>query len=456
MNILLISVNQQKSLYPVTPIGMASVAAFLKKNGYQVFCHDVCFETDVTDSIRKAIDVSQPDCIGISIRNIDSTAYLLPEFFLDAAKLAVECCKSACTARLVLGGSGFSVMPVEILKYCGADLGIAGEGESAFLEYLRAIETGREFTDIPGLVMLKDGGFIRNKPANNQDLKEFPYPDRKLYDPEYLKYEKKTPFGTYYGVESIQTKRGCPFQCIYCTYPLIEGTTARLKTPEHLVDELCQIIEKQGTNRVEIVDSIFNVPAGHAEAICHEIIQRGVRVSWNCSVNPEYFSEHLAQLMRNAGCRRIDFGIDTASPRMIEKYQKSFHRDSLIKASQWCKETGIELSCSLIIGGPGEDNETIRDTFETMETVNPYVCSVMLGMRIYPGTKLAQIARDEAFIKDDQNLLHPRFYFSRDIGETGIEIMQHYQKKYPNWYFLGTRGVSVKERIKESYQREAV
>lgn len=436
-------------LYPVTPIGVASIFSALKEKGRQVFFLDLCFKDDIASVIKSVIKNIEPGVIGISIRNIDSAAFLLPEFFLEIVKNAVSCCKKYSSSPVILGGAGFSIMPEEILEYCGADAGVIGEGENVFPEVINLIENKKDYTGLSGVVKKKNGSYISVNPCFIENLDELPFPERGIYDDKYLNFEFATPLGKFYGVESVQTKRGCCFDCIYCTYPIIEGSNVRLKNPGKVADEFEIIVRRGRAKSIEIVDNIFNFPQAHAEDICREIIKRNIKIKWSCTVNPGLMNEKLADLMVDAGCKRIEFGIDTASNEMIKSYQKGFDKDSIVQSSKWCRERDTIFSYYLIIGGPGENKNTIKETFDVMEQVDPPNCFVMLGIRIFPRTEIEKIAVNEGILKRGESLLFPKFYFSKDINEDAINILNDYSQKYRNWYFLGTRGMAVKDGINQ-------
>jgi radical SAM superfamily enzyme YgiQ (UPF0313 family) len=235
---------------------------------------------------------------------------------------------------------------------------------------------------------------------------------------------------------NIQTKRGCPFSCIYCTYPLLEGEKVRLRKKEEVVDEI-QHLEEEGVDYLYFVDDIFNYPPSFAEELCREMVRRKVGVKWSAFVNPGFLSEKLLQWMKEAGCDGIEFGTDSGSPRMLENYKKSFTREDVLRSSQLCSTFQVNHCHYILFGGPGEDEETIEETFQLMDRLDPTAVIAMLGIRIYPGTALEKISVSQGVIPPDSNLIYPYFYISPELGGRLSEIIQEKALARKRWIVPG-------------------
>ncbi|MCX6012092.1 MAG: radical SAM protein, partial [Chloroflexi bacterium] len=216
-------------------------------------------------------------------------------------------------------------------------------------------------------------------------------------------------------VLNIRTKRGCPFKCIYCTTPLIEGTVMRITSPIKVVDELEMLNKDFGATEFYFTDNVFNYPVSHAEGICREIIARKLFIKWTCITNPGMLSKELLQLMKEAGCYSLSLGNESGSPQMLRNLRKNFTMSHVIRSCLWCRELGITYNCFLLLGGPGENRKTIEESISAMENLKPDSLSINIGIRIYPNTELAQIARDKGVLHSNDDLLFPTFYLSRQI-----------------------------------------
>src|SRR5262249_3211502 len=153
------------------------------------------------------------------------------------------------------------------------------------------------------------------------------------------------------GALNVQTKRGCYFECVFCSYPLIEGSKVRMRTPAAVVDEIQEVRAEHGVRHWFFVDNIFNAPIRHAKQICEEIVRPELDVEWSGYLNPKFIDAELCALMSRSGCKAIEFGTDAGSPSMIANFKKEFDVDDLRRTSRLCHEHGLKFCHSLIFGG---------------------------------------------------------------------------------------------------------
>ena len=425
MKILLISVNRERMPFPVFPLGLAYIAEGLRDEGHPMDVMDLCFSQDVPVDLKSTLHRFQPGLIGISLRNLDNLTYPASVSYLKEVEEVIGICRQQGSSRLVIGGSGFSLAPKELLRHLDVDFGIVGEGEEVFLQLVRSLEKGEPISPSPYLLM-KGKPF----PPLIEGSRVFPLrsPDR-----SFLETHRYLEEG---GMGNIQTKRGCPFSCIYCTYPLLEGEKVRLRETKEVVDEIQRLVE-EGVDYVYFVDDIFNYPPSFAETLCREMVRRRVEVKWSAFVNPGFLNETLLQRMKEAGCVGIEFGTDSGSPRMLENYRKSFTREDIIRSSKLCSALQIHHCHYILFGGPGEDEETIEETFQLMDQLDPTAVIAMLGIRIYPGTALEKMSVSEGVIDPDSNLIYPHFYISPAVRERLSEIIQERALARKGWIVPG-------------------
>jgi radical SAM superfamily enzyme YgiQ (UPF0313 family) len=269
-------------------------------------------------------------------------------------------------------------------------------------------------------------------------------PDRSLF--ETRRYLEKG------GMGNIQTKRGCPFSCIYCTYPLLEGKEVRLRKTEEVVEELRKLTQEEGVDYVYFVDDIFNYPTSNAEALCREMIRSKVDTKWSAFVNPSFLNENLSQWMKEAGCVGIEFGTDSGSTRMLKNYRKSFTVEDIVQSSQCCSKLEINHCHYLLFGGPGEDEETIEESFQLMDRLNPTAIIAMLGIRIYPGTEMERIALSQGVIHNDSDLIYPHFYISPALGGRLEDIVKEKALERNRWIVPGLE-INISQNLMEGIRR---
>ncbi|KPK02382.1 MAG: hypothetical protein AMK71_02430 [Nitrospira bacterium SG8_35_4] len=405
MKILFISVNNEHEPYPVAPLGAAYVASILKNGGHEVSLLDLCFVLDDLEAIKTALHQFRPDLIGISLRNIDNLTFHRSIFYLPRIRTVVDALKKNSSARIIIGGSGYSIFPEEILRYLDLDTGIAGEGENALSSLVDAISSNSTFDDIPNVCTLKNGEFRMNAVQQNH---AGCLPDRSLLD--------NTQYLDLGGMANIQSKRGCPFHCSYCTYPAIEGKKVRLREPGAVADELEEMHALYGIDYVFFVDDIFNYPEEHAVGICEEIIRRDLKIDWTCFATPLGMTEVLAGYMKRAGCRGVEFGSDAVTELTLKGLGKQFTADDIAHAAEACRKADLPNAHYLIIGGPGENDATLEEAFRFFDRIHPTAVITLAGIRIYPGTLLRKRSIDDGVIDKGDSLLEPAFYLSPELN----------------------------------------
>jgi radical SAM superfamily enzyme YgiQ (UPF0313 family) len=415
--VLLINTNRMKPA--IAPLGLDYLGEALTRKGYVVDLLDLCF----LENYRKAIDEyfkkESPFSIGITIRNTDDCYLLSQDFFLPQIKEIVAYLKTRTDVPIILGGVGFSIMPEAILKYCELELGIRGDGEEVLPLLLDRIAEGKDYRDLPGLVYRDGRGFVSN-PPQYFDLNRFSLRRRNLVDNRRYLSEG--------GQGNIETKRGCNQRCIYCADPVAKGKRIRLMNPEEVVNEL-EVLLGKGVNCLHFCDSEFNLPEEHAKAVCEEIIRRGIgrEIDWYAYCSPAPFSNELARLMKLAGCRGIDFGVDNGNEEVLKNLGRDFGKEEIKNTARLCHRYGITFMFDLLLGGPEETPETVRETIDLMRETEPDRIGVMVGIRIYPGTELGNIVLKEGRMEENRNLqgkvqennnfFEPVFYVHQELGE---------------------------------------
>ena len=413
--ILLVNTNIEKGPYPVPPLGLCMLATSLEDQ-YDVKIYDGVF--DEGRSLVALVQQFDPDFVGFSIRNIDDVVIDREIFYMDGIlEKFIQPVKAITKVPIILGGSGFSIFPTELMVLTGADFGIVGEAEEVLPALLSRIRLNQDPSDLPNLItakalkIQKGSGFSKLMPAMNG----FSEIDRWI---DFKPYLAK-------GVYSIQTKRGCSHGCIYCTYPLIEGRKFRMRKPADIADEIEQAHKRLGYITFEFVDSTFNDPKGHAEAICREIIKKNIKVRLRTmGINPHHSGAELFELMQTAGFTQIDATPDSASPVVLKHLDKGFNLPEIEKMALIIKKFDIPTMWFFLFGGPGEDEETFRETLDFIDTyINPNDLVYMnAGLRIYPDTPLYAIAVNEGRIAVGQPVFQPAaYYFSDKISRNRME-----------------------------------
>lgn len=357
MKVLLISSNTLKVPYPVYPLGLDHVAGAVTDQ------HDVRIEDlnalDDMEMLAPAIRSFEPDVVGVSLRNIDNTDQTDQQSFVSEYRRLGQLIRRTTRATLVLGGTGFTLFPRELMDVLGADYGILGEGER-LLGLLEALERNRPVADIPGLITPKD---ISKTP---QPI-DVPFGRKELRERPHLQYYLKKG-----GMLNLQTKRGCPFRCIYCTYPHIEGRKLRFLSPQKVAEEALQI-QAAGAKYFFITDAVFNADTDHSTAVAKAFIKAGVKIPWGAFFAPQAPPLRYFDLMSRAGLTHAEFGTESMCDSILKNYGKPFRKEGVLKAHKAALDAGLYASHFLLLGGPGEHADSIDETLDGIERLKQSV-----------------------------------------------------------------------------------
>jgi radical SAM superfamily enzyme YgiQ (UPF0313 family) len=419
--LLLINANSCHLPYAVYPLGMSHVAAACRNAGFTVEMFDMNAQDE---GLEAAVRRVSPDFIGVSMRNIDDTHMQDTLYFVPAYAALVKRIHSVSDVPIILGGSAFSLFPSRLLDITGADYGVFGEAEMALPMLLKRLKTDTSVQDIPGLVY-RNGTDIQ---INDRVLEET------CTTPTPLRPEK---FASYYIKQSsmlnIQTQRGCPFTCCYCTYPIIEGTSIRFRSASSIVDDF-EAAAAVGAKYLFIVDSVFNTSDAHVSGVCEEILSRKLKISWGCFLRPQGVTRELMNLMARAGLTHIEFGTDSLCDSVLAAYGKGFTVDDVVSASAHALAERVRYAHFLILGGPGETHKTIEEGLANSIRIKRTVFFPFIGMRVYPGTPLFDVAIQEGLLSASSDMLAPFFYVSPHIDKEKVYTrLKEYAIEYPNW-----------------------
>jgi radical SAM superfamily enzyme YgiQ (UPF0313 family) len=410
---LLISVNNEAGVETPLPLGLACVAAATEKAGHEVRLLAATSTTDWESAIRERIGEFRPDVIGISVRNIDDQNMQASHFFLELLRKVVAVCRSASRAAVVLGGAGYSIFPESALMYLGADMGIQGEGEVAFPALLSWVEHGAQEGAPPSFHLPGRSPTARGFAEN---LDALPVPEPRLWLHSDDNPSIRIP---------VQSRRGCPLDCIYCSTSAIEGRPVRQRSPELVVRWLAEL-RKCGFRNFYFVDNTFNLPLSYAKELCRKIIQADLGIDWWSIVYPKWVDMELVELMAKAGCTQVSLGFESGSEPVLRQLKKQFNTVEVKTISELFADVGLKRHGFLLLGGPAETEETVEESLKFAESLHLDGLKVTVGLRIYPRTALARIAVAEGLLRPDDDLLLPRFYLTPALRDWLPERIAEY------------------------------
>ena len=431
MRVLFISMNSSRLIMLPFPLGPAAVVAALRPvHPFRVI--DFMFAPNPRQEVLAVLEEFSPELIGLSLRNIDNQDSCFPEVFFPEAQEFCRWLRTHTQAPLVLGGSGFSIFSQELLDYLGADMGIVGEGELSFRALVDSYPTGN-WTGIPGLVWREQGRWRENPPQIVADLDALADPALEYFSPR--QYHETAGSAGMPGVITVQSRRGCPRRCRYCSTARIEGTQVRTRAVEKVAATMAACYHRWGLHRFYFVDNIFNHPKEYARRLCRAIKELHLPLEWSCLINPAYPDAELFHLIREAGCNQVQVGNESGSDLVLTNLGKGFTRRQVEETLQLVQEAGLGYGCFLLMGGPGETPDTVQESVELLERYNPFLVNLTVGIRIYPHTALCDQALAEGVIVPEDNLLWPHFYLSDAVADWIWDYLKDLTSRHPNWIF---------------------
>ncbi|HEY0367768.1 MAG TPA: radical SAM protein, partial [Pyrinomonadaceae bacterium] len=393
--VLLVSTNRERQPYPVVPNGLACVASALDAAGHTVSFLDLCFAGDPIAVSRDAAKTFKPDIIGVSVRNIDNSDAIALRHYTPEARDVLGALRAAAPhAKVIAGGAAFGVAPEALFRDLGVDYAVAGDGERASVALVNALSAGSPIDALPGLVRDRNGTVAFTPPGEDADLDSLPQPKlhRWIDLARYQRHGATIP---------IQSKRGCVYKCVYCTYRNVEGWGYRTRDPELVADEIQELKTSAGVHHFDFVDSTFNSPPGHALQVCEAITRRRLGVQLDTTnFTPATASPELLGAMKAAGFRSLGITAESASDSVLEKLEKGFNAAKVREVAERVERFGIKTLWIFLVGGPGETAETIEETlaFAAWRLERGDAVYLTVGLRIYPGTTLHRIAIAEGTV----------------------------------------------------------
>jgi radical SAM superfamily enzyme YgiQ (UPF0313 family) len=433
VKVLLVNTNRETRPTPAVPIGIAAVARAAREAGHEVSLLDLCFARDPARALTGRLAAEDPDVVGVNVRNIDNCDARRPVFYGREIREWVRIVRERSRATIVLGGSGVSILPEAFLRYLDVPIAAVGEGERSFTRLLARLDSREDHFEVPEIAYL-EGGAFRFNPPERREAPLAPAAGR-LW--EWIDLRAYARFDAPYPV---QTKRGCYHDCVYCTYVVVEGKKNRFRSGEDVADEIREVLARVRPRAIEFVDSTFNSPAKHAIDVCRAIQRLPRRpVLQTLSLYPGTVTEELAVEMRGAGFTSTGITPESASDAVLSRMKKGFTQADVLRAMRALRKARIPALWIFLFGGPGETRETARETLRFLEENAGPTDFVFFadGIRVYPGTEMHRIAREEGAVGPDEDLLEPRYYFSPALDRRELEeLLDASARRHPRFIYM--------------------
>ena len=252
------------------------------------------------------------------------------------------------------------------------------------------------------------------------DLDDMPIPDHELLPLQRYRMPLiKGPF------TFIVTSRGCPAGCTYCIKHVSYQFSTRLRSPRLLMDEMWRL-KKLGINNIHMYADLFTVNREQVVSLCKLMIEEEIDVRWTCNSRVDYVDEEMLNLMSQAGCWLISWGIESGNEQILRHARKGAYPDKAERALRWAKKAGIKNWGYFIIGLPGETEATIRDTIDFSKNLpldialfhvaapypgTPFFFEVVENNWFRPGTRWEQVDMDRGTVLDYPGLPAERLLY---------------------------------------------
>ena len=411
MRVLLVQAFTALDMELVYPIGLAYLAAHL--DGHDVRIFDVNLHRDAGFvALQRELDAFQPEVVGLSLRNIKVARPGGMEDDFAPQQRTVELVRDALPAvPIIIGGTAFSLYAAEFMRRLPAvDVGVWGEADLRFADLLEHLN---EPWRTPG-VYYRSGTEVKYSGPPPVVAFDALRPPRRDLVPH-------RPYAESSFVSiGIQTKRGCALHCIHCSDTYLLGHAIRKRTPASVVDEMQDLVENHGIRQVFFCDQIFNIPPSHAIDICKEIAHRQLKVEWSA-----WFNEHRSTLpdelivwLKRAGCGLLSFSPDHVDDRMLKNLDKNFRHADMVYTYELARRHDIDVEYSFFLNSPGEDLQSMLAIFKFLvraklhlgPRLRAFTLLMMQPIRIYPHTRLAELARETGLIDKDHELIEGQFW----------------------------------------------
>jgi radical SAM superfamily enzyme YgiQ (UPF0313 family) len=351
----------------------------------------------------------------------------------------IETLRHCSTAPIVLGGTGFTLFPDEAMRVLGADYGIIGEGERLAL-LLQSLEKGEDPVGIPGVMV---GGAPASDPV------PWPLAVARHFDPKGAHLDFYLRNG---GMLNLQTKRGCPFRCVYCSYPHIEGRTLRYQTPDRIA-QTAMALQEAGARYIFITDSAFNADIAQSLAVALAFKKAGLAIPWGAFFAPVPVPQDYFTILAESGLKHVEFGTESLCDAVLACYRKPFLSRHVFAAHEAANAAGLHVAHYFLFGGPGETAKTLAESFSNAEKLEKTVLFLFCGIRIYPHTALYEIALQEGQLSPDQSILEPVFFQPPSISLTDIAQLVEDQAQGRYHWVRAAGGELISRILARLYRR---
>ncbi len=376
---------EQRLVTPYFPLGLLYLAATARDAGYDVAVFDAMFETG-DDAFRAALARHRPAVVGIA-----ALATVRP------AALRLAGIAKAAGALVILGGADPTGRPEVYLRDRVVDVVVVGEGERTFVELLNRLRgagwrSDATLDDLPGLALPDGDGGIRRTPECRHiaDLDSLPLPARDLVDVDRYQAAWRAAHG--FSSLSVIAGRGCPYGCTWCQKSVF-GRSYRMRDPRSVAAEMQQIKERYHPDQIRVVDDVLGIDRRWLRKWHDALLELDAVIPFEALSRVDLVDEELMRLLKEAGCRRLAFGAESGSQKVLDAMNKGTTVAQIHRAAELCRQYGIETYFYIMLGYPGEEWADIQATINLLATTRPDAFSSTVAYPL-PGTEFYEQVKD--------------------------------------------------------------
>lgn len=414
------------------PINIGYLASYLKQHSIKCIVSDFEVEPYSEEKLIQSVGKEMPLLIGFSC---------MTPHVMHAAEMVKLIKKNFPGILTVIGGVHASAIPEQTLKeFPQFDVVVFGEGEETLLELYQRLNDNGTMGSILGIAF-KEGQTVRVNPPRPfiEDLDQIPFPDRNLVDMEYYKkshvsrgFSRKVT-----NIAEIMCSRGCPYSCIFCASKVINSKRVRFRSAENIIAEMETLIKEQDVRHFSFLDDTFTIKNDILRPVCKYMGSQ--KVTFDCFTRVSDIDEEKINIMVAGGCKKISFGIESGSPRILKLLKKGITLEQVDNAFSISRRAGLPtIEATFIIGGhPDETIEDVEMTRNLIHKLRPDILGVSIGIP-YPGTEFNSILKERGLLlKEDWNEF--RLFLGTPTWESGnvpIKELQQILKKIVYGYYL--------------------
>ncbi len=408
------------------PLNLLYVATVLQREGHDVELVDASVDYDAYERV-----VARSRDYGALVILTSTNSF----------RLDISACREMKrinpALRTILFGSHPTFMPEHCLAEAPVDVIVRREPEFIVRDLVNAFDRGGDWRAVRGIGYRDDGRTVLNPNYPFiRDMDELPIPDRSLL-PEGIDYfnpvVKRMPYTT------MQTSRGCPARCNFCTVPTFFGRRVRVRSAEKVVEEF-RTLASLGYREVFIRDETFTVYRQRNAEICHRLVEERSPLTWICNARVDMIDAEQIALMKYAGCHLIKFGVESGDQRILDNIDKGITVEQTVAAFEACRRAGVDTHAHVMLGATGETRESIGRTIEFVRRLEPSTASFGI-FTPYPGTAVFRnLARDHPEITDGSDAtmqrLHVTGFYNQYFTELpNDELERAVRTAYRRFYF---------------------